>query len=773
MAKQKKYLPIKIVEKRKEIDDSLTEGGGGEPPAWMYKVPINERAEMIMNALNEIDEELEKRIEINNYIPATVELKLDERTLAKTHRSIIRKITDVNDKNNLIGYFDSQSLLVKIENKNDLKAIEKNVNNLKNNAHGLASIIDAKMFEPIINFEDNEILKVKLIDYQDYEINKTVHRAFQQRCKALNLEIEGRYYAEDLIVYKVPYNQEAMPVLQGFEGLSSIEDMPTYNLSFNSETKTDIEFEVIKEPEKGKTYPVVGVLDSGVSKNKSLTPWILDEKHSNYVDEDIDTSHGTAVASVILYGDTLEGKNYTELDGCYIFDATIVPKKILLKSVTEYDLIENISEAIRNNSEIKIWNLCVGWGVEIDQHRVSDFGAALDFLQDEHNVIICTSVGNCKNFVINKPKGKIQRSADSIRSLSIGSIAHEKSANDISEINEPSPFSRIGAGPFNLVKPELVHYGGNAGLDASGKRVSSGVGTLNQENKISAKAGTSFSTPRVTSILAGLENELAEDFDPLLLKALTIHSAKYPDVDMDSEDKIKQMGFGLPNSINNILYNSEDEITLVIRDTLEKGNYIEILDFPYPDDMVDGNYYYGEVIVTMVSSPDLSASQGEEYCQSNVDVYFGTYNEKIEREGRTIRNPIGKDAGSKNLLNPSIYSKREIKKNSSFSGERILKNFHQKYQPVKKWAINLDDLSETNKIRYTEYPKRWFLKIEGLYRDHLEKMQENLNIDFCLVISIKDNKNNTKVYENITAGLEANNFVQNNIKIKSDIKLKN
>lgn len=773
MAK-KKYLPIKIVEKRKGTDDSLTEaGGGGDDPVWMLNIPLEERSEMLGATLDDVDLELERRVGEDNYIPATIELKLDPRTLAKTHRSYIRKMFDVNNKNNLIGYFDTSSLLIKIENARDLKAIEKNVQDLKNNMHGLASIIETNIFEPNIDVENNDFLKIKLIDFHEYELNQTVHRAFQRKCKELNLEIEGTAYSSDLVVYKVPYSEKAMPVLQSFEGLSSMEDMPTYSVTLDAEVDEGVDFTELKTPEKGRAYPTIGVLDSGITPNKSLKPWLLENKHTNYVEDDIDTSHGTAVASVILYGDSLDGKNHTGSEGCYLFDATIVPKRGLLNSVTEYDLIENIREAINNNPEIKIWNLSVGWGVEANAHRISDFGAALDYLQDEHNIVVCTSVGNCRNFKINKPKGKIQHSADSVRSLAVGSIAHVKNLYDLVEENEPSPFSRTGSGPFNLVKPELTHYGGNAGLDAHGNPSYSGVNTLDKFNKISAKSGTSFSTPRITSILAGLENELAEKFDPLLLKALMIHSAKYPQVNLNNEERLNQMGFGVPTGINEILYNSENEITLVIRDTLERGNYIEILDFPFPDDMVEDNFYHGEVTLTLVSSPDLASSQGEEYCQSNLDVFFGTYNEKIDREGRTIRNPIGKDSGSKNLLNPSVYSKTEIKKNAGFSGERILKNFHQKYQPVKKWAINLDDLSETNKIRYTEYPKRWFLKIEGLYRDHLEKTQGNLTTDFCVIITIKDNKSDTKVYDNITAGLQANNFIQNNIKIKTDIQLKN
>ncbi len=769
----KKYLPIKIVEKRKEIDDSLTEGGGGNEPAWMLNVPFEKRAGMIRKTLGEASVELNNRLEDNVFIPVTLEFKLDERTTAKAHRSSIRKMVDVNNKNNLIGYFDESSLLIKVDDRNDLSAIEENLSDIQKNSHGLASVIETNLYKPKVYVENNDILKVKLIDYQDFELNKIVHRAFLKRCKEVDINVESTKYSDDLIIYKIPYRKESMPVLQEFEGLSSIEDMPTYSITFDVASEENEEQVELLKPEEHRNYPTVGVLDSGIASNKYLSPWLLGDKHTNYIEEDIDAVHGTAVASVMVYGDKLENKNYTNSEGCYLFDATIVPKQELLNTVTEFELRENISEAIRNNPEIKIWNLCVGWSKEINAHKVSDFGAALDYLQDEYNVIICTSIGNCKNFTITKAKGKIQESADSVRALAIGSIAHKQGQNDLSKEHEPSPFSRIGLGPFNLVKPELTHYGGNAGVNQDGSSTFSGVKTIGINDEIQQKAGTSFSTPRVTSIIAGLHNEMAEQFDPILLKALMIHSAKYPSTNYDFDERLKQMGFGVPSNINDILYNSENEITLVVRDTLEKGRFIEILDFPYPDDMIEGNYYYGEITATLVSAPDLVLSQGDEYCQSNIDVYFGTYNDKVERAGRTVRNSIGKDDMAKNLFAPGIYSKTEMKKNAEFSGERILKSYHQKYQPVKKWSINLDEITESNKIKYIEYPKRWFLKIEGLYRDHIEKTKENLNTEFCLIITIKDTKNRTKVYDNITAGLEANNFVQSNIKIKSDIQLKN
>ncbi len=251
----KKYLPIKIVEKRKETDDSLTEGGGGDDPVWMLDIPIEERAEMINETLDEVEEELEKRVKANNFIPVAIELKLDDKTTAKTHRSYVRDIIDVNKKNNLIGYFDESSLLVKIEDAKDLKAIEKNVSNLKKNRHGLASIVETNLFEPKVEIENYDFLKVKLIDFQEFELNRTVRRAFQRKCKELNLEIEGDYYSHNLIVYKVPYNEKALPVLQSFEGLSSIEDMPTYSITFDSETNEVTQPVEVKKPDENKSYP--------------------------------------------------------------------------------------------------------------------------------------------------------------------------------------------------------------------------------------------------------------------------------------------------------------------------------------------------------------------------------------------------------------------------------------------------------------------------------------------------------------------------------------
>lgn len=61
---------------------------------------------------------------------------------------------------------------------------------------------------------------------------------------------------------------------------------------------------LLKFNPKGE-YPVVGLLDSGVAKNKLTTGWVTRGKGCNYKSSDLDTSHGTYIATLLIYGNTL------------------------------------------------------------------------------------------------------------------------------------------------------------------------------------------------------------------------------------------------------------------------------------------------------------------------------------------------------------------------------------------------------------------------------------------------------------------------------------
>lgn len=63
-------------------------------------------------------------------------------------------------------------------------------------------------------------------------------------------------------------------------------------------------------------------------------------------------------------------------------------------------MINNIREVIENNQqEVKIWNLSLGTDQEIKNSEFSKLGIALDSIQDENDVLIIKSAGNCGNFL--------------------------------------------------------------------------------------------------------------------------------------------------------------------------------------------------------------------------------------------------------------------------------------------------------------------------------------------------------------------------------------
>lgn len=774
--------PIKFFAKR-EIDNSRTEGGGsGKDPSWVLS------GEELLNRSIELDENLQKiedilikRNEEESFIPTVIKAKINDLAKAKSHRAEVGGMFKVSSKESIIGLVGEDELLIKIANKQELDKIRNKIGDYKRNAYAISCINSIERLKPetLFNGDEYESYKVKLIKYHEYEVDRLVSANFEKKCKDLNLNLNKTSYTNELIVYSIKnLSLDQIEILEEYPALLSIEPMPKYTIDLDFFNIA--ENPIVKLPKEGQNYATVGVLDSGIAKIQSIVPWLVGDRQTVYPDNLIDPSHGTFVAGVILYGDELEDREYTGLKGCKIFDGNVFPD-LSRESIDEDELINNIREIISSNyKDVKIWNLSGGLSVEIDENNFSDFAKALDDIQDTYGVIICKSAGNCTNFVNGKPKGRIVKSADSVRAVVVGSIAHEKNEESGVEEDYPSPFTRVGRGPASIVKLDVVHYGGNAGVDDNGKIVTNGVKSFDVNGRIISNVGTSFSTPRISSILAGLQSEIDEEFDPLLLKTLLIHSANYGEnVKLSQSEKLSQMGFGKPKNVKEILYNNPNEITLILRDTIRKGQFIEILDFPFPEGLKKEGQYQGQVIVTLAYDSILEPTQGSEYCQSNVDIFFGSYDEKTQRDitKNNILNPIGKE-NPKNVLLRSNYSKTAIKSSTEGFGmtERMLIDYGDKFYPIKKYAVDLTEMTPANKEKYLTGSKRWFLKIEGLYRDFIEKkaLNESLELsqEICVVITIKDPEKKCNVYDEVTQLLDLNNFWHNNIKLHQSINVR-
>lgn len=774
-------LPIKFFAPR-EVDELRIEGNKNpEKPKWVLQgEELKQRADCLQLSLDELEAEFSTRK--SSPVPFSFIAKLQSDATAKSKREDITNLFQQKSFGGVVGLTDTNKLIVALNSLEELKEISNRIKDYESNDYAISCIEDFEEFVPYIVKEEKECnYKIKLVDYQNYEQNLAMRRLLEYVLNKEGIDYIKTDYSEEYYIYKLRnLTEKALDNLEKtdiFNALFSIEPMPKYMVSLDClESDNDIS---IKQPEDEKEYITIGVLDNGIANIPHLSPWMDMKRWSPYPETSINPTHGTFVAGIALYGDECEGKNWVSHKGLKIFDATVFPDTTK-EGLDEDELIANIKDAIRlYHDKVKIWNLSISITREVVDTKFSDFAIALDAIQDEYNVLICKSAGNCKNFTVNRPKGRIHEGADSVRSLVVGSIAHEKGRYDYAEVNDPSPFSRVGPGPEYIIKPEISHYGGNAGIDSSGKRVTSGVKSFSKDGELAQGVGTSFSTPRITALAAGIQQELNEEFDPLLLKALITHSASYPEgMSVPVTERTKQVGFGIPKSVPEIIYNSPYEATLILRDNLAKGDKIDIMEFPMPDCLIRNGFYTGQIIATLVYDPILDPSQGIEYCQSNLDVKFGSYDAKVERDTtkRHILNPVGRQ-GAQNLFLGNLFSKTKMKsKTGDFAlRERLQIQYNDKYYPVKKYAIDLSELTDKKRLDYLTADKKWFLFLQGVYRSHIEKLAQlesfQLSQEFCLILTIRDPLQKEKVYDEVSQKLDEYNFWHSNIKVSTDVTI--
>lgn len=770
-----KYLPIKFYQRREDVDDRFTPAlGGDELPKWVLEgEELSARSSTLIQAVSSLSTLFQTRKKEYDYVPIVASVSIDDNAIAKSHRSAITELFgDERKHSRVIGYSGENELFVRIDSEAEANLVQTKLGNEGKYAKGISAITEISAFEPVICDYDEcfvkTSLKASLFNYYDYGLNNSIKQAFTDLCDSLNIAVRETVYNDDLIIYRLSdiVSAEQYNLLRQFPAIQYIEPMPMIKIGASLiSAPSDID---IISPNENTDYPVVGILDGGISDIEHLSPWIVG--HSGpYPEEYLDKNHRTFIGGVIAYGDKLEKREITGVNGIKIYDAVVMPDTNK-ETLEEDDFVENIREAVRTNPNIKIWNLSIGYdSLEVQDTSFSNLAVALDDIQEEFGVIFCKAGGNCHNFETGRPVGRVTVPAESLLSITVGSVSND---------NTPSCFSRIGPGSVNTIKPELVSYGGGY-VKHNGRLLLDGVKSFSSDGNIYESAGTSYSTPRIAALLSSLQNEIREEYNPLLIKALAIHSANYPqEIKLEQEERVKYMGYGIPAPIKDILFNSDHEITMIQSDRLMKGKFMEILEFPYPECLIDSDgYYYGDVTITLVTQPKLSATQGSEYCQSDIDVKFGTFDE-IENKITTPRqrNEYGPD-GFSNILLPAMFhtyatSNKDV--DNPFMRERTLLNYGKKYQPIKKWHINLSEITPSNKDKYLKAPKKWCLRLSGLFRDFsaTRAALENRSLyqDFSLIITIKDPNGEKQVYDEVTQLLDSRNFIHNDIKLRENVR---
>lgn len=750
-------LPIKLV--LQKSTDIVPNNGGGKVKFFGEVTPqlqldISQKFEGLMSFYSDVFTE-------NETVPAVGKIIVKPEAIAKSH-----KPSDLCRLCPIIGGEDLDELYIKVNRNNIQKTIDM-VNNppsqrFKANMTAIDDIQPIKPEEKIsqelqmVAQEEfdmvSKYIKLKIFDFYDDFDNMQIWEYVKKKLQSLHFQdkYEVITYGENIKFLKIEINSyDDIVSLAEINGVKSVDFFQEYSLPQNTFLAT--EMNALLDREYKDSNVTIGIIDGGISDdNLLLKPYIV--AREEYIEKSYQNlKHATFIASTIQYGNIL---NNIETDNSYRFkfvDIVAIPNSDKdygpVDSITEYELMEIIEESMEKYSEsVKIWNLSLGIEDKICDGVMSDLGVYLDYVQDKYQVQIFVSSGNINRLPLrNWPPSddigehdRLVSPADSVRAITVGAVALYDSTDSIVKSNEPSPFSRRGPGANYVVKPDIVDYGGN--LSTSYKIDNLGIKGLDPLGHIIEGNGTSYSTPRSLQKYACIYEEMIEP-DLLLAKAMLIHSARMNSRELLDEhpDNIKYYGFGIPSAnTQNILQCSKDCVTLVFKQKISQGSHLEMYDFPYPKSLINNNKYFGEIGMTLVVVPPLDAQYGREYCRTNIDVSFGTYNSlpdgSIDYKGQV---PL------------------EAKWDEKFEAARVTNGF--KWSPIKSYYRKI-----SKGISVTD---GWKLRVDLTSRNGMNIPSQ----EFTLLITIRD-PNGNDIYSEIVNGLREKGYITNNIETKYQVR---
>ncbi|HEV2740405.1 MAG TPA: S8 family peptidase [Candidatus Elarobacter sp.] len=524
---------------------------------------------------------------------------------------------------------------------------------------------------------------------------------------------------------------DSSPVIKRISLPTSFETAEMYDTSI-----LGTEFATFNSERAIESYPVVGIVDSGISD--TLAPWVI-WRH-DYIDAaHLEPDHGTKVASIAFAGGILNPHLSLDAGPCRLVDIPLYLQDAALKRAYfpggAEQLLDEMASAIAEAKErfnVRIFNLSMNSRSQASLSYYSDLARKLDDIADTFDVLIVCSAGNLRGaeeraewpadheralaIIASGASENLLVPAEAIRGLAVGAINPPGAAAFVS--GALANYSRRGPVLQGVSKPDLCHFGG------CGSQIHTGVNAVDAHGYILAVSGTSFSAPFVSRLFAELDWQTRQALSTQSLIALVIHSAKIEaPLDHRAFRGVAQhlVGCGLPQSASEILTSSNDELTLIFEGTLGHGQSL-VFDFNWPRGLADAQgSCRGDVRLTIVARPFLNYQYGAEL--SRVEVSASLQQAK----------PAGGYIGRLTAGSPD---------DGDFAFETELIDESKKWGPIKR----LD-----RQFRGIGTSTSWRLRVNSLLR--LEETIPERGVPFSVVLTI--GAENSNIFNELRSDLGA------------------
>ena len=456
--------------------------------------------------------------------------------------------------------------------------------------------------------------------------------------------------------------------------------------------------------------PTIGVIDTLFSDNVYFNKWV---DYIDLVPDEIEKTkdsyrHGTEVDSIIVDGGNI---NPEWDDNCGRFKVRHFG--VAVNGVNNsFDIIGKIKSIVRENLDIKVWNISLGSIYDSQLYSVSPEAAALDELQSEYNIVFVVSGTNISES--NPSVVRIGAPADSINSLVV---------NAVDRFGNIPTYARKGKVLSFFIKPDVCAFGGDK----------NGYVNVCNSTGLGKVAGTSYAAPWIARKMSYLIDKLGLSRE--IAKALIVDSTlKFSKIDHDME----YLGYGIvPTKIEDVLYGQNDEIKFFIEGL---SNSYNTYTYNIPVPIVNQKYPYNARAV-MCYFPKCTRNQGVDYTNTELNVSFGRMDEKgirpINKNIQDIEGEIG-------------------------TTEKEARDMFRKWDNIK---IVLDEIKGKKVPKELLNKDKWGLKITNKGRIGLE-----CDVRFGVIITLKEMFGKNRLDEFINK-CKLNGWLVNRINIDNQLEL--
>lgn len=762
-------LPIKLIMPKQGKEQKVR--GGGSPPLPFRRVDRHYRRGL-SNQVSALRDAIIPQIRWTGAAP--VRVKLIPKAAAKSHRP-------ENLFSNLSCPIIGAGHLGELFAKATPEGLERLTETIENDdsARTIKELSCIETIEPItpdfrrggINAQDllrrsprgeqGFIARVRLFDFGKNDAQTKLAEDFKKICKKRNISVNQNGYSPSSFTYQIECrNVDDVEVLSRVIGVRSIAQMPLIRTIRPQMLNPKPLPALPSRQDVNGDFPVVVVVDSGISRQiPNLESWVIG-RDSYVAPEYRNANHGTFVAGLVCWGSQLN-PTIVGLDGspCGVFDLEVLPNQDPGNGDTlpllETEFLASLETALQEHAnKYKVWNLSLGTDTVCSLDEFSPLAEELDNLQEKYQVSFVISAGNYTTPpLLDFPRstaqiesGRITAPADSVLGITVGALSHVDYQKNGPQKHCPSAFSRHGAGPNYVIKPDLVHYGGSCSTD---RTHISGICSVNGRGS-AENMGTSFAAPLVSRTLAQIYHLITPTPRPVMARALLTHHARDPRFKHRVPDGDENFfGFGLPATVPYCLECTPYTSTLIFDDVLRPGYFLEWNDFPYPPSLSRDGRFFGEIWMTVAFMPTRGARWGTEYCETHIDAHFGVYRKQRSREtGEVSSKFVG--------LVPPEHKNIGILY-ESYQVEKL-----RKWSPVRTYYGHLGNNGERG--------DRWRLKLQLLTRHGIENDEAFNPQQFSLIITISDPEKKARVYDEM-ARIIRNRFQFQNLVIRPTVRI--